>query len=754
MIPINEAELVIEPFWDKCFMQLKEWNIENAKPYSEIENPSSVYENVLPIEGKGFRIRRLWNGFNYTILAGASLKMSRTYNIDCENYNSLVLECTLPDGAELSLTVKTNKGEFKKIFANSGNPYKEEFSVGFEGNMLCSVEICIFTSKDINGKFSWLMMRDEKFLSELAKRKTPPSEKWTGYIKNEDYNPAYKLKYNMFTTDESIEILRQQIDPCKLLELKETALNFPEPEGFCEKFLNNNKRFTPKQYWENSLLGNAQTIALAGILCKDRKLCEKALRYILTIACCENWVEAFICDARGMMFEHKGFAPSIACSDIAIVMELCGELLEERAVQFLAKRLAEEGLGRINMVVWKYSGEGENIFKMNQLAWFSNGRLPAYSIIEKYMPAAVPYGKLAFEELLGSIDSIILPDGGYEEGIGYFISISHYCGMSVYKYAKAHGLDYKKSLPKKFLNTADYVEALLSLDESMDYIPICDAHACVSATRYATLAAMMPGTHWITLFRRAWEREGCFNTDIFTLLIECDIEKTPPKELRSFINLPHCGVVSSVRKIDNDYIKILVWGAKKGSSHQHLDKGSFVVQYAGETIFADPGIGNYGHNIGGSMWSGKWHSLLMPVVEGEVVEQCKIKESIIPDAKGNDTEFYSKTDVLPAWDGFFNYYTRELISKTPSELVVRDNYSLKKGDKVDFSLITPLNVIVEEDYVTVMGEKTISRITLPLDCTAKVTELPEYEGHRYKRVSIIKNGTEAAVDIKFNFERR
>lgn len=752
MIPVNTSEVIIEPFWDICFMQLSSWEIKNAEKKIAEENPSSIYDKTENIPGEGFLIRRIWNGLNYTVIKKKSLVMERRFDIECPLYDEVVFDAAVTSNVRLVLTAKTDKGVFSKEYRGD-DEQKKEFTLAIEGQILKSVSIELYADDDADGRFIWLMLRSTKQKEEERKRKIYPDKSWKGYIK-ESCDMSFKPRSGIFAGKEDIDTLRKSISQHNLQHLYNTAKDAAEPEQFCEKFLNSDKRFSPYEFMDNELLGKAQTIALAGLLCRDSALCKKALRYILTIACCENWTEAFLCGARGMIFEHKAFAPSVACSDIAVVTELCGEMLEERGIRFLLRRLCEEGLARINSIVWKYSGDGENIFKMNQLAWFSNGRLPAYSLLEEYMPAIKPYSKLAFEELVKSINMIILQDGGYAEGIGYFISVSHYCAMALYKYARAHRLDFSKCLPEKFLNTADYVEALVSLDPSVDYIPICDAHPCVSATRYAAVAMMMPGTHWVTLFRRAWERENGFNSDIFTLLIEPQIEKNPPAKYRSFIHLPYCGVVSSVRRLNGELLKILVWGGVHSSAHQHKDKGSFVLQYAGETVFADPGIGEYSHNVGGSMWSEKWHSLLTPVSGEKILHQCNIKSDIIPQANGDGTAFYVKTDVLPAWDNVFHYYTRELISTDPSMLTIRDDYSLIEYDCAEFSLITPMEVNCSEESVKITGENSITNVILPENTFVNVMTLPEYGNRKYTRISIINNKKQCVQEVKFTFERR
>jgi len=757
MIPVNEAEVIIEQFWDSCFMDLESWEIENVVDFPVSTNLSSHYDKLPKIIGEGYQIRRLWDGFHFTVLQGKKLCMQRQYQLAIKHYNCLVVEGSFPEGTLVILTALTDEGRYEQRynFEKEEASSKKELILQIQGQLLLDFNIELHANKDIEGRLDWIMLRDEAFLQSLLERKIPLSAEWEGYLKDSSYVPKYQLKYELFARNEMIEILRDSIKEKDVRLLKEKAESLPEPERFVSKYLNYNKRFTMIRDADSSLLEKAQIIALAGLLCRDRNLAEKALRYILTIACCENWLEAFRCNARGSLFEHKAFATSIACSDISITMELAAEFLTDKGVQFLVRRLAEEGIGQINMTVWKYSGDGENIFKMNQLAWFSNGRLPAYCILEKYMPAVKPYAKLAFEELLQSIDQIILPDGSYGEGIGYFISISHYCGMAVYKYAKAHGLDYSKALPQKFRNTADYVECMLSLDESMDYIPVCDAHPQVSATRYAAIAAMMPGTHWVTLFRRAWKREGCFNHDIFTLLIEPDIDKVPPIKFRSFLELKECGMVSSVRTLNGELLKILVAGGRAGSSHQHLDKGSFVVQYAGETVFADPGIGDYSHNVGNTMGYIKWHNILQPVFPGEIVSQCKLEKNMVPEAQGDENEFYAKTDVVGAWKGYFEYYTRTLISTEPEELVVCDNYRLQRGELVEFALLTLMQVDIqaESNRIKVTGKNSVTEILFPSDCRAYCQFMPEYKGKRYSRIAIQKEGRECELKIKFLFHK-
>ena len=98
-----------------------------------------------------------------------------------------------------------------------------------------------------------------------------------------------------------------------------------------------------------------------------------------------------------------------------MILDLAGEMFTDAGRTYLMRRLAEEGIGPINYVAWRY----EYIFHCNQLAYFNTGRMYAYLMLEREWPRVKPYTDLAYRDAIDNLETVIEPDGGSLEGPGY-----------------------------------------------------------------------------------------------------------------------------------------------------------------------------------------------------------------------------------------------------------------------------------------------------------------------------------------------
>jgi hypothetical protein len=745
MFNINSAEIIIEPFWDKCFSGIRFWNITGVEQPVETkqwwnEISSGIYDDKkYAVSGNGVRVSDSWCGVNFIVMSGRCLKMTREFQTNCENCDELVVSAIVAKGMDIIISAIVDGNDYRKEFNDIMDENKQEFVLPISGKTLETVTMTFSATGDSNGTLQWIMIRNKKLLMEIADFAVTQDENWYPYIKDETFCPTFSPLHNLIINNERLQEIKLNMSEEEKKMLVEMALKYPEPEQFISDYVNfwEDKRFARNKDYSNTILQKAPVIALAGLISKDSGLLRKALRYALAIAKCTNWQDSFICKAPGMIFEHKAFVASLCCEEISIVMDIAGELLTDTGKEYLLRRISEAGLGHINWIVWKYSGDGENIFKNNQLAWFSRGRISAYATLERYWSLIKSYIDLAYDELNSSIKQLILPDGGYDEGIGYFTAVSYMAGIAYWWYASARNIPFWKTVSKEFLKTADLAECLLSMDEEYDVIALSDSKAQADAKSYAFLAASMPKSCWVEMYHRAKKRQNEITTDIPTLLIEPSIPKKFDFVPRNFIYLPHNCIVSSVRETGSGYIKIVQCGGVANANHAHFDKGGFVVQYNGETIFDDPGIGEYGHSVGASMGGAEWHSIVLPIVENEMPMPINPKVDINLVAEGDAKTFHSTVDLLPAWDRYFKRLIRTIISDAPDKITVKDEYQVQSNvTGVKSSLITKLRVECKEDKIYIIGNHTTAILTYPKNCTAHIVTLPEYKGKVYKRIEI------------------
>lgn len=766
-VTINSAEAVLEPFWDRNLDPLRGWRVQDAIPLTELEPwwenlPENHYEkkHIRRIEtdnGTGAYLSDSWSGVVFGWANACPdipvLDMNKYFTTDCAAYDTLVLSALLPPGTTLYLEAETDVGIRRREFAAPENGKKQEFAVPLQqANRIKQVRICIKSNGGMgNGSFQFLLLQHKAREQEYVQSLRCQQEDWAPWMKDETFHPSFRPLLGLLADEEMLETLRGQFDTGELVRRAEQQ---PEPESMVSDFVNcgTDTRFPRQRDYQNDLDVGLQ-IAFAGSIAKNEALLRKAARYALSICMCKNWQESFICRTPGFLFDHKGFAPSIYCRVVATILDLAGELLTPAGVQFLVRRLGEEGLAAINWVVWKYSGPPENIFDINQLVWFSWGRLPAYTAVEQYWPAAKPYTTLAYQEICESMKRVILPDGGYEEGPIYFTSVAQMAGEALYWYARARKSTFEEVLPESLRRTADYAECLLSLDPKYGLIPVADApYGIYAPEKLALLAYIMPHSHWVTLFRQAWSHCSGVTADMLALLLEPKIPAEGPS-LRSFLSMPDTGAVSSVRKWNGTYLKIFQCGGNSGANHAHQDKGSFVIQAGRDTVAMDPGVGSYDDVIGSSLGKVHWHNMLIPIEDGALMQP----DSTIgakPQAEGNDTYFHSVMDLTPTWQKDYILWRRTLYSKTVEVLEVKDEYALRRGTGVAFCLITPLEVKVDGNQAILTGKDSQTIVTSNEDCRMRTESAPAGGSRTLQRLWIESDHKQGVLKTIFHFSER
>ena len=306
------------------------------------------------------------------------------------------------------------------------------------------------------------------------------------------------------------------------------------------------------------------------------------------------------------------------------------------------RRIAESGIGQINYVAWKH----EYIHHCNQLAAFTGGRLLGYAVMERSMPRVRPYTELAFQDLVDSLAEIVLPDGGFVEGPSYFLYTVAQGGLGLYYYARARELDLVECVPEVLKGTAAFAAALGSMDPEADVIPICDASPTYGPEPLALLAAALPDSAWVTMFRKNLARAGGFAASPIIQSLEPQIPTAGP-EPEPLVALPEMGIAASTRKFGDEWVKLLIMGNRAGAGHTHEDKGSFVLEFAGESFAFDPGTCDYGHPLAGLLKHCERHNMLVPHGTAErPVPACPLPEDVKPVVEGDRTSLFKIFDLL------------------------------------------------------------------------------------------------------------
>jgi hypothetical protein len=722
LTPINAAEAIFEAFFDETLSGLPQWTVH-------------------PGGADGLVVRQTWANVAFdwqrppTDPALPALTMSRTLAVDCADYDALMFSLITPPGARVALIADTDAGERRNLSAPF-QAHKRELLLPLGGaKELRGLAIEIYAdapqkSGPACGWFNWIGLQHGATLERHLRQFERFDERWEDHLKPATYEPTFEPAYGLHLTaaelTEARTALTQGGGPrsSPLWELADDARQLV-PEKMAGDFVNfwNDTRFNRVRDTGKLLLTHGANAAQAAVLFRDKYLGRLAARYAITLAHCTRWDASFLCWMPGCKWDHRAFVPSLVMYDLAIILDLCGEWFTDYGRQVILRRLAEEGHGTNNYNTWWW----EYIFWCNQTAWFLPGRMYAYLVLERTMPMQLhhypkpkrarvaPYTDLALADLLDNLEKILLPDGGYTEGPGYFTFTARQALITFYYYARARGLDARSLVPPALYATAVMAETLASTADDSQMILICDAQ-CVPQEGAAFLAWLMPDSHWVTIFRKSVVRTGGQPMTLLAQNLSREIPAGGPA-FRPLVDMPTIGQMASHRRLGDEWVKLFLMGNRSGASHTHEDKGAFVLEFAGDSFAKDFGICDYSNPLADLMKHAQRHNMLTPLTAAGARPKPRnpIFADITPRGHGDEKAFHATMDLAAGWEGWFSRWTRTWDSPTPDELTITDDWAVEKGEGAVFHWTTPLPITLDAPNRCAVMNGRRGRATLTWD---------------------------------------
>ena len=741
VVPVNVAEAVFAPFWDYSAQELKSWTAEG--------NVSQFWCYV----------KFDWPGKK---VLGPAVKMSRKGPIDCSGYDKLLVAINLPPGVIFKVNLKTDKMALSGEWTVKSLS-KEEYELSLNGaTKIDRITLEIYPDKENSqqsGWISWMGFRNSRLMEDYkAQGKKFSEQPLDAFLAPPGTVPSFTPRFGLVVTAAELERIREKYQK---LSNHGASAYFPiikniKPEKYIREFMpiGNPKIFARTADYEINL-PQLRSLSESGIVRKDADILRLAAKTAIAIAICPNWDAGFTIFFPGSAFDQRPFAQAMIAYELAVTLDLAWDMFSPVGRELIMRRLALDGIGFINYNVWKHS----YIFNCNQLAAFSQGRIASYMAMEKQNWSHVrPYSDLAYRELCESINNIILPDGGFKEGTAY-LQYTLACAVPAFAaYAGARGKDLKSIVPAKLAKVGAYADAFISTDRRGGLVPFSSGQGEGRAgglDAIAFMAAICPDSQWVTLFRgRTKDRMPSDNLIIWSLE-----EKIPEKipKAKNFIMLPEMCIIASTRKYDSETVKfILFGGAKNFSGHQHEDRGSFVLEFGGDTYAMDPGGKDYSESGAEEIKHCEFHNMLVPTGTAERPHAViPSPEDIRPEGVGDEKAFNASIDPFPAWSMYYKKWDRSISSPSPDVFMISDDYELLKGDGVDFIWMTQLPVKVDDasHTITLSGKNSFAVISVPEAAQISVDELP-LRKEKMTRIKIhitgIKNKIEISVKLKYN----
>lgn len=726
-VPINMAEAIIEPFWIPELSGLPKWKID-------------------PGADHGLQIRQNWSAVDFEWAskpkAVPALRMSRDFHVDCSRYDRLLVRLAPPKGCVVRVKAITDQGP-RILVSGPATENRAEYSLDLHGASrieTITLEIEAGAEGNAAGWLRWIGLQSSERLAQYLDRWDYSDMQWDAHLRPSDEPLRFEPRYGIFLTADELSELRATHDRAMAdggeseYTRRVAAAREYQPERGISEFVSSGGRTSAhsrvRDEFRPRLSGNPD-LAIAGLVARDAGALRMAARYALSLAMSEHWDTGFMSVLPGSAWEDRAFRRSYTATDIARILDLAGEVFTDAGRDYLMRRLAEEGIGPINYVAWRH----EYIFHCNQLAYFNTGRMYAYLVLEREWPRVKPYADLALGDAIDNLESVIEPDGGSLEGPGYLNPTIRENYNALKHYARARGLALSELIPPVLKRTANYA-AVVASTTSDDVIAVCDSGATFREDTLRILTELVPNSCWTTLFHNKQVAAGASPS------------AGPGPAWPVFVELPEIGYMASTRSLGDEKVKIFIIGNKAHAGHTHEDKGSFVLEYAGETFAMDLGICDYDDPIHAVYKHCQRHNMLVPVGMAERARPLNpLPVDVRPSGQGDERSFHARIDATAGWGDYYKKWVRTWESPSPDVLTIRDEYELAQGDAVEFYWQTYLPVEQAQDTVTIRGERGFATLSSPEDCTVRIDRLPLAGGAEHTRIAIHKPAPSGTLEI-------
>lgn len=481
-------------------------------------------------------------------------------------------------------------------------------------------------------------------------------------------------------------------------------------------------------FHEEMKIEGTEELALVGQVEQNEEMLRMACRYALSIAATEYWCMDVMETAPTISWHHRSFDEQYSLGQLSAVISFAGGMLSWHGRNVLYNAMITKGLPRIEADFMTM----EYIYECNQGLFFMTGYLRGLITLADVYPRY----RLRIEEAKGLMDEMLQrtfpEDGSYHEGAMYWrCSIEKYL-ICAYFLSKYENKSLKEFCGEKLNATAKY--GLAVLDQNAHLLTYSDS-------RYRLqYGASIAGVLYAATGDERWG--GVFKNNTCGNLLDTLIASTialPEKDtdfLDEFTYFESIGYTRVVR----DGVLLAVLSGPANDTHCHADKGSFIVHKNGEMICADC-CGGYNNAQAMNLHRSSFHSLTIPVVNGERIEQNnkgKQYVSVVEQSEYQEGVFSFACDNSGLWqtDEIVSN-RRSIVSKQANELVITDEFTFKNPAQIEFRL----NVT----------DQSKVRVT-PLNWTAKenvCVELCDFEGVRVEQIRLLsEESTQFSIQTK------
>ena len=695
--PVNEAEAVVEPFWEPHISPLAKYAVTAAAG-------SNAY-----VEQEW-----CWSSLCWDFCRGDGemvLRLRRDCDFDLAEYDTMLIQFAAADAVRLSLRARMDGAWVTVVDHAAGANTNEEFSGPIPPGQLQALEIEVASTSPAMSRVSvnWVMVGNRQRLADKLGRPPPFGPDWPHMLASPspgDIAPGIGL----FFGEDELDAIRQRVQDGPYAKAmaglrqraKAVLETSPETEIRDDPPPHDRRYNRSRDQGRRSHNGDAVICAFVGLVDRDPELIRMACRCLLAVVHYPHWDWSFMCRFPGSAWNVRCFVEDGLTASCATVLDWAAAGLTPHAKAVVCNEMWRKGLAAIERDFQNQA----YIRNMNQGLVFSRGRVLGSLALMHHWQYAGENLDIAARNINEMIDNYVLPDGGTDEGVGYWAYTFSSVLPAMAALARHGGQELADIIPARLHRSAGYILGMLSSCEAPGtFLPIGDAHRGALPLLPLMILAQAGNHRLAPLANRIVAANPDRQAGPFDIVYAVDglaADDLPPPP---FILLPDCGYLASWRPTDRGMVRFQLLGGKVHASHAHDDRGSFILEAFGDILAMDRGMTRYDDPNTGLFKLASWHNLLVPVLpDGSQPRMAKgFPAATVPEGEGDAVRLHAAATTTEAWDGLFKSCRREIDSPTPTEFAIRDLATLPAPGQVEFRLHSPHPMRQEGDAVVVEG---------------------------------------------------
>lgn len=593
----------------------------------------------------------------------------------------------------------------------------------------------------------WWGVAEAQLVRHLEAARPSYGSEWTGLIKSvtEWGEPEFARGLLFAVTDLPTLRAKAQVPVwaghLAMMEERARAALTAEPERDIGDFLpwSDYRYLRAREQGKSAWFAEPVLCALVGLVRNDRVLIRHALRYLLCFAHTRQWCQSAESRVRGSTWDQRCFIEEMATTTCVLLYDWLYFALTDRARDLVRTAIWDKGLSVIqrDMVKWEY------VHTMNQGPWFCRARLLGALAFEPVWPRARSYAEQAFADLQEGMGHYLLPDGGVDEGVGYFSVTLQAVLPALLAYARARGRPVGEVLPPRLSLSGNFVAIMSAMSPGGVLMDGDNSNDRFTGDSIALLAALFPHEVYrriakatlLQLRGATYYRQYMIDGPFAFIAGPADLPE-PECIVPNFGVLPHTGQLTSRREVaPGRSVRLHLTGAKARASHTHFDKGGLTLELDEEPVFIDRGVVRYDDPRHLTMKRSELHNLATPLwPDGQPAQQPLPEIAIIPEGEGDERRLRARIELTPVWRHVALNAAREITAESAGEFVVRDDFTFATPLAVAFHLQTRQPWKIAPSGREAVLELARWRVTLRAPWAMEMCQREDGLDHRYAPV--------------------